>query len=159
MSCWQCGEMLPPNAEFCPGCGAVKVRPLGEPVDATGDEKEIHDLLTQANLLRLRGDSKAASQKCIQTLRLSPGNASAHSLLGDICYAEGRLRDAMEWYRLALTLDPGRKSDREKLDKLIDNFYTSPAALASQEEPDEEPLIANQGAGRWRLRLPQLLYL
>jgi len=143
MACWKCGGEVPSEAEFCPSCGVLVIRPINDSSAEEVDEDKIHELLARANLLRMRGNNKGASQYCIEVLRLAPGNATAHSLLGDIYHSEGRLRDAMEWYRLALSLDPGRKTDRDKLDEIIDRFYTTPSATINTSDEDttaEEPV-------------------
>ncbi|NIM05657.1 MAG: hypothetical protein GTO55_05575 [Armatimonadetes bacterium] len=125
MFCWHCGKRLAEEAESCPACGMIVVKPESQKDQTESAEERVHSLLTQANLLRVRREWQAAILRCTEALKISPNSASAHSLLGDICRDEGRLRDAMEWYKLALTLDPTRRLDREKLDALIDRAYGS----------------------------------
>lgn len=134
MYCWHCGEQLTEEARFCPVCGMAVLHPLGDAVavDATG--QQVHSLLAQANLLRLRKDWQSATMRCSEALRIFPTSAATHSLLGDICRDEGRLRDAMEWYKLALSLDPTRRADREKLDSLIDEIYGAGGKAATAGE-------------------------
>ena len=126
MFCWHCAEKLAEDATFCPACGSVALRPPEEPARRELVEQEIHSLLTQANLFRLRKDWASATLRCTEALRMNPGSAAAHAMIGDICQDEGRLRDAMEWYKLALTIDPSRRLDREKLDYLVDRVYGAP---------------------------------
>jgi len=123
MYCWHCGKPIPEEAGFCAACGMIVVGPAEGTGGAASAEQEVHSLLTQANLLRMRKDWQGAILRCTEALKISPASASAHSLLGDICRDEGRPRDAIEWYKLALTLDPARRQDREKLDALIDQVY------------------------------------
>jgi len=151
MYCWQCGEQVGDEDAFCACCGVEIVRPSVGAGGLESPEQEVHSLLAQANLLRLRKDLQGAILRCSEALRLCPGSASAHSLLGDVCRDEGRLRDAMEWYRLALALDPSRTVDREKLDSLIDRVYGSPGKPAGVEsEPAEtvKPSLARRGRRR-----------
>lgn len=74
-------------------------------------------LLAQANLERIRGHWAEAVDICVRVLRSSPGNADAHSLLGDIYRDQGALDDAIQWYRMAADLRP-TGPDVEKLRKL-----------------------------------------
>ncbi len=136
MFCWQCGEKVGEGVDLCPSCGQALSRLAEESLAVEPPEQEVHSLLAQANLLRLRKDWSGAAQRCTEALRAAPGSASAHSLLGDVCRDEGRLRDAMEWYKLALSLDPLRRADREKLDALIDRVYGAPAEAGAEGAPD-----------------------
>src|SRR3981081_945280 len=74
-------------------------------------------LLAQANLARIRGKWSEAVEICVRVLRSQPGNADAHSLLGDIYRDQGAMDDAIQWYRMAADLRPGGP-DPEKLRKL-----------------------------------------
>jgi hypothetical protein len=74
-------------------------------------------LLAQANLERIRGQWNDAIDTCVRVLRSHPGNADAHSLLGDIYRDQGELDDAVQWYRMAVDLRP-KGPDLEKLQKL-----------------------------------------
>jgi len=121
MYCGHCGSEIPAASPFCRTCGA----PTEHNRDVVADtpEGEMYPLLAAANLLRIRRQWEEATAKCIEVLRKYPNNASAHSLLGDICRDQSLLRDAAEWYKLALELDPSSRSDRIKLDRLADALY------------------------------------
>ena len=82
--------------------------------------REAYTLLAQANLLRMRGRWEEAVDKCMAALRLAPENASAQSLLGDIYENQGRLDDAVQWYRMALDVNPDSPADRLKLGRLLE---------------------------------------
>ena len=82
--------------------------------------REAYTLLAQANLLRMRGRWDEAVDKCMAALRLAPQNASAQSLLGDIYENQGRLDDAIQWYRMALDVNPDSPADSLKLDRLLE---------------------------------------
>jgi hypothetical protein len=74
-------------------------------------------LLAQANLARIRSQWPEAVEACVRVLRSHPGNADAHSLLGDIYRDQGALDDAIQWYRMAADLRPAGP-DAAKLQKL-----------------------------------------
>jgi len=74
-------------------------------------------LLAQANLARIRSHWNEAVEICVRVLRSQPGNADAHSLLGDIYRDQGLVDDAIQWYRMASDLRP-TGPDVEKLRKL-----------------------------------------
>ncbi len=94
--------------------------PLPDFSTASGLPREAYALLAQANLLRMRGCWAEAIEKCMAALRLSPENASAQSLLGDIYENQGLLDDAIQWYRMALDVQPDSPADTLKLARLID---------------------------------------
>jgi hypothetical protein len=77
----------------------------------------VHNLLTQANLYRMRGQFTEAIDCCVAVLRVQSGNTTAHSLLGDIYRDQGKPDDAIQWYRMALDLRPN-PSDQAKLTAL-----------------------------------------
>lgn len=82
--------------------------------------REAYTLLAQANLLRVRGRWDEAVEACMAALRLAPDNASAQSLLGDIYENQGRCDDAIQWYRMALDVNPDSPADKIKLQRLLD---------------------------------------
>ena len=83
------------------------------PLDPTGYEPK----LAEANLARIRGQWGDAVDTCVRVLRGHPGNADAHSLLGDIYRDQGARDDAIQWYRMATDLRPDGP-DAEKLARL-----------------------------------------
>jgi hypothetical protein len=141
VNCGECGRRLPDGQTICPECGGLSTV-LAE--GATGDE--VHRLLASANLARIRRQWHEAEARCSEALRLQPDSASAHALLGDIYRDRGRLRDAIEWYKQSLDLNPRSRRDREKLDNLIDRVYsrqalTAEAARASRPERVRPSLV------------------
>lgn len=68
--------------------------------------QQFQPLLTKANVCRLRHEWNEATDACIAVLRSQPNNRHAHSLLGDIYRDQGKWDDAMQWYRMALELEP-----------------------------------------------------
>lgn len=137
MYCGNCGARLPEGATVCEACGAqVQDTQAAAPISTA--ETEILPLLAAANLSRIRRQWEDATSKCIEVLRRYPNSAAAHSLLGDVYADQGLLRDAIEWYKLALELDPRNQGDRLKLDRLVKQVYgeakPSPAEPAGQKE-------------------------
>ena len=121
LKCTECGQDLGDAADFCPQCGH-QLSAL--PASGEGGEGEIYLTLLTANVLRLRREWEQAEDKCSEALRLDPENASAYSVMGDIARDQGKLRDAMEWYKWALDRNPESTSDRKKLEALIDREFS-----------------------------------
>ncbi|MBN1459979.1 MAG: tetratricopeptide repeat protein [Armatimonadetes bacterium] len=86
--------------------------------------KEVFLTLFQANVLRLRRQYDLAEAQCSEVLRREPDNAEAHSILGDIARDRGNDQDAIQWYKMALDLNPGNIADRKKLESAIDRVYS-----------------------------------
>jgi hypothetical protein len=82
------------------------------------DENTVRALLARANLLRMRRQWDEAIAACTEALRCDPRSSAAHSLLGDIYEAQSKPEDAIQWYAMALEIDPDNASDRAKLDRL-----------------------------------------
>ena len=87
-------------------------------------EKDVFLMLFQANVLRLRRQYDLAEAQCSEVLRREPENAEAHSILGDIARDGGDDQDAIQWYKMALDLNPGNATDRKKLEAAIDRVYS-----------------------------------
>ncbi len=101
--------------------------------------EEISTRLAQANLLRMRACWGPAIEECMDVLRLSPGNASAQSLLGDIYENQGRFDDAIQWFRMALDANPDSASDRAKLKHLL---HVKERAAEETSRPSEDRVSA-----------------
>lgn len=101
-----------------------------------------YTLLAQANLLRMRGHWPEAIEKCMTALKLSPDNASAQSLLGDIYENQGLLDDAVQWYRMALDVHPDSPADKMKLARVIETKSRTLPPGASRSAPrDDAPAL------------------
>ncbi|MGC8832614.1 MAG: tetratricopeptide repeat protein [Armatimonadota bacterium] len=74
--------------------------------------------LAEANLLRLRGRYKDALDKCTELLKQTPKDPTLHVLIGDIYRDQGQISEAVQWYQMALDLDPDNPEYAEKLEKL-----------------------------------------
>lgn len=117
VKCKACGSEAQEGASFCTQCGARLETGARAHAPGNAPDTGAHQLLTMANLFRIRGDWESAEQKCIEALRLFPENASAHSLLGDIYASQKRWEEAAQRYQLAIDLDPENPADREKLEQ------------------------------------------
>ncbi|HLJ53878.1 MAG TPA: tetratricopeptide repeat protein, partial [Chthonomonadaceae bacterium] len=125
--------------------------------DVQGGEINAGPILAKANLARVRGDWPEAIEACISVLRSQPGNANAHSLLGDIYRDQGLVDDAIQWYRMAADLRPAGP-DVEKLRKLearrersVQNATASAAAtaVASGNPTGGTSLLMGYSPTRW----------
>ena len=104
-----------------------------------GISSEVYALLAQANLLRMRGCWGEAIENCMAALRLTPDSHSAQSLLGDIYENQGRYDDAIQWYRMALDLNPSSPADRLKLERLSALQSEGSRLRLLDEQPVREP--------------------
>ena len=118
-SCPRCFALNDGIAPFCHECGAS--------IDGTseGSDSEVYQDLAKANLLRLRGEAKAATDVCLGILRRYPNNATAHSLLAEIHYQQDDLKQAAEWYEMALDLAPDSVREREMLEKIREKLASA----------------------------------
>ncbi len=82
---------------------------------AEGSDAAIYPDLARVNLLRMRGDFKAALQHGRAILHKFPNNVTANQLLGDLCLETGDLEQAKEWYELALDIAPKHPQIEKKL--------------------------------------------
>ncbi len=119
-TCEHCGQPLEADAAACPVC----LYPSSQNDMQEERGNDIYLMLMRANVLRLRRQYQLAEAQCSEVLRRDPTNAAAHSVLGDIARDQGKLRDAIEWYKMALDLNPGNVSDRKKLEAVIDQVYS-----------------------------------
>lgn len=109
--CDRCFAHVPEDMPSCPECGAT----LGNPNALGNSDSDIYPELARANLLRMRSDYGSAEALCLSILKRYPNNATVHTLLGDICAEQGDLEQAVQWYELALDLDPQSTTDRAKM--------------------------------------------
>jgi hypothetical protein len=112
MNCESCGITIPPGWPVCLDCGA---RTGSGPAATPGQHVDVFPLLAAANLSRIRGNYAEAERKCMELLRQHPVNPAPQSLLGQIYDDQGRYRDAIAHYQLALELDPTSETDRSLL--------------------------------------------
>lgn len=136
MVCPHCFQSNDAGAAFCRECGA----PLK---DAEGSDQEVYQDLARANLFRMRGDSKAATDVCLGILKRFPHNPTAHSLLGDISADSGDLAQAATWYEMALDLVPDSTVDKQKLDSVRQRVSLMESAETAKQIgiPEKGPAI------------------
>lgn len=128
--CPHCFIDVEPAAGGCsdPDC---PFRP-GSLTPAAADEA-IYPDLARANLLRMRGDYKAALELLHSVLKRHPGSVAGHSLLGDIHAEQGDLESAIRWFELALELNPDGTFERDKLANLRVRKGEQEASRAAKE--------------------------
>jgi hypothetical protein len=93
----------------------------------------MHADLAQANLLRLRGDRDAAEKKCLSILKRYPNEPEAHSLLGELSADKEDYPRAIEWFELALDLNPHSAPDRARLDELKEKVNKTETAKTEEQ--------------------------
>jgi tetratricopeptide (TPR) repeat protein len=71
-------------------------------VETSHSQDRLDSLLREANILRLRGQTLEAEERCRSALELKPGDATAHEMLGDLLRERGRLEEAAEEYQSAI---------------------------------------------------------
>lgn len=110
-------------------------------------EGVLHADLARANLLRMRGDYKAAVDQCLSILKKAPESGDAHTLIADIYAEQGDLEQASQWYELALDLNPNSKQDQAKLDQIMQRRKEREAASTAEQLglPPERPNLALVG--------------
>lgn len=93
-------------------------------------EKEIKDLLSRANMERVRGNYEKALEIIKHAHELSPDDPQVLELFGDILRARGKLKEALEMYRTALQKAGHKPTVEEKIAKLTIEL----SEIAKQEE-------------------------
>lgn len=87
--------------------------------ESSPEEKEKADhLLIRANVARRRGQYREAEQACREAIELTPSDAVALELYGDILQSCGRVDDALYAYEQAKKADPGRTTAEKKYAEL-----------------------------------------
>jgi len=107
-------------------------------------QPEVKQLLTQANLARVRGNWAQAESLLQQVLGVTPGNPEALELLGDACYQQGKGSQAINYYRQAHQRNPGKLSLEDKIGRASLLIARQEAMLAAPE------LFLEEGARRQR---------
>ena len=123
MFCTECGAKNSADNKFCRQCGhsMEKARISEEAYTrALPEEEQAIELLEAAYALRKKGDRIGAVQTCERALKIAPDSAAAHSLLGQLCAAQGDRERAICEYEQVLRLNPASIADRVKLDELRD---------------------------------------
>lgn len=125
-TCPKCFAVVKATSEFCPECGAT-LDPQSE-----GSDSEVYNELARANLLRNRHQLQEAIDVSLGILRKYPNNATAHTLLGDIYSEMDDLKQAAEWYEMAIDLNPDSASDQLKLQKVRERMANQQSASTAK---------------------------
>ena len=128
-SCAKCFAVVVAGADYCPECGA----PIETGGYSEGSDAEINPELARANLLRMRGEYKQSEDVCLAILRRFPNNLSANTLLGDISAESGDLDQAVQWYELALDLQPDSAAVARKLEAVRQRKSDHEAATTAKQ--------------------------
>lgn len=92
---------------------------LPEPREATAEEQaEAGRILGRANLAYRRGSVDEALELCRQAVFLTPRDAVALELYGDVLQSLGRVDDALLCYRTAVEVAPNRASAERRYAEL-----------------------------------------
>ena len=92
--------------------------------------RQTETLLRDASALRRREKYSEAIAKCREALALTPSDATALELLGDLFQGVARTSEALSAYRRATEADPKRFSAERKYGDLL---------MRQQEWPDDDP--------------------
>lgn len=92
-----------------------QARPGAIPGPAGPAKVEAEQRIREANLLRMRGQVAAAERELMRAIELSPGDAQAFEMLGDVQRQAGRAADALKSYTRASELPaaPGTRASLE----------------------------------------------
>lgn len=115
-------------------------------------ERELGKLLAAANLQRMRGQWAEAEETCRNALRIAPKDIVFNEMLGDILHECGKLDQALEQYKTALSLVPGKPSletkhakvaleigERERARALAEDMILNPKKYTRREK---KPMVA-----------------
>lgn len=110
-SCPRCFAINAVAATFCTDCGAS--------LDGTrsSSDSDVSAQIANANVLRMRNQLQEAIDACLAILRRYPNNVTAHSLLGEIYLERDEPDQAIQWFEMALDLDPKNARDQAMLAK------------------------------------------
>ena len=101
--------------------------------------RELSRLAAAANLQRMRGQWAEAEETCRKALAIAPKDVVFHEMLGDIIYECGRLGQALEQYKIAMTLSPGKPLLEMKYAKVVLEFGETERARALAEDMITNP--------------------
>lgn len=79
----------------------------------------VEQLLRDAYIQRMRQQFAVAETLCRQALELNPDDVQGLELLGDLLQEKGSTDGALEQYRKALEVQPGKASLEEKVARLV----------------------------------------
>ncbi len=113
--------------------------------EARGKRKEQSaKYLREAQWSFIQRRFKEAASHCRAALRVNPGSAQAHAILGDIFRAQGKVDQAISEYTYALQCDPADLETERKLARLLSDQIAPGAARP-------ERVSETMSRARWRL--------
>lgn len=72
--------------------------------DRSSEDIRFQDSIAQARMLAERGQHEQAMELCRELIRERPDSGPAHAAMGDVCAADSRWHEAIDWYEQALNL-------------------------------------------------------
>jgi len=87
-------------------------------VETEQSREKLEGLLREANVFRLRGQAEEAEARCHAALALSPEDATALEMMGDLMRGRGQSEAAVEFYKQAVAAAPERPSPEKKYAEL-----------------------------------------
>lgn len=117
-------------------------------------EREIERLLALANLQRMRGQLTDAESTCRKILEINPSDVVVREMLGDILRDCGKLDQALQEYRSAMEMAPGRASLETRYAKTVLEI-----AEREREKAIAQDMIANPHKYTARQKSPVMAML
>ncbi len=112
--CDDCKVILEDGVRFCPKCG--------KHIDAHTPHhtvsSEVEELLTSANLHRMRREFDQAAAEASKAIQLDPNDPDAAALLASIFEEHGDLAEAAVWSKIATDLDPHSVVHKAQLERV-----------------------------------------
>jgi tetratricopeptide (TPR) repeat protein len=84
-------------------------------VETQNSQEKLDALLRQANVLRMRGQTAEAEERCRAVLELAAEEPTALEMVGDLLRGRGQLDAAADHYRRAAAAAPDRPSPEKKV--------------------------------------------
>jgi tetratricopeptide (TPR) repeat protein len=82
-------------------------------------QARVEQLLREAHVYRMRGQTGAAETLCRQAMELAPEDMIGRELLGDLLVEKGQVDEALELYRKAFEAQPQKASLEEKIARAV----------------------------------------
>src|SRR5687767_14097540 len=88
-------------------------------IPAAPDAARVERLLRDAQIQGMRQQYGAAETLCRQALEIAPDDLMGLEMLGDLLVEKGSTDTALETFRKALELEPGKASLEEKIARAV----------------------------------------
>lgn len=109
----------------------------------SSEDGRFQDSIAEVQMLAQRGQHQEASELCQALIRERPDSGPAHAAMGDVCAAEGRWNDAVDWYEQALNLS----FDPAVMEKLAAARSRALRSGAPEAQPGPAPAPARAAEG------------